>query len=338
MTEQAEQLRPNDTDLRSIRIDRIHLRARSLLAVVISCVCLYYWGWRILRPWDPLGAISLITRADAISVIVKCLLLLVVVAIFAEVMLSGRIKLFGLFAASLGMLLPLLRGSGIDMLFVELGADIGVEDSDIIWLYLLFESILWSVVLGLLSLISWKIGNWLSEGAENYTRDNTRDNVEGNARDSIKDNSKKDHKKDYAQGYKEDAKGKGRSRETLVYILGLLITAVLAVFFISIFAQSSERLQVLFAAIVGCFLATLLADQIIPLDRFPYQLPSIFIVAIVAYGYTYLNPDRPAGFELIVQIPPNNLARLLPIEYIFAGSVGCILGIWYSFKLRARLE
>jgi len=62
------------------------------------------------------------------------------------------------------------------------------------------------------------------------------------------------------------------------------------------------------------------------------------LVALIVYGYTSANPERPAGLEGILHLPPNHLAGILPVEYLSAGVAATIFGFWTTERMRHSKE
>ncbi len=178
-----------------------------------------------------------------------------------------------------------------------------LEHNEVLWIYLLFETFLWLIPWITLIITSYSVEHWLNSKTTKATKDK-----------------------------------QSKAKFILQAIIGNIFVVIFAIAFISILATNSSKGQVVFATFAGFFLATLVSDQLIPIEKFPYHLFAVPLTAIIAFLYTYLHPDRPPGFEMVLHITPNNMVKVLPIEYIFIGSAGCILGLWYSIRLKVRIE
>ncbi len=293
-------------------------RVRFSAGILISLALFASLGMNVLKPWDPFGAISLLLVDNKLALGVRLIGILIAVSILGTIIIAARLPFFGLFAATLGVVWPISRTAGMDYLMVRLQVGKEFENSQILWAYLAFETVLWAIVLVILIAVVLFIEDWLHR-----TPISANSQTQG-----------KQEKNNVNQINKLTLKAIFAKENIFNGIISIISTAIFGVIFIAIFAASQSKGQIIFAVFAGMFLASLISEQITPTNHPVWQTLSVIIVALIAYSYTWFNPDRPAGLEAVLHIAPNNLARVLPIEYIFIGSSGAVMGVWYSYRLR----
>ncbi len=285
-------------------------RARFTAGLVVAGVLFASLGMMILRPWDPFGAISLQLVDNSFILLIKIGGLLLAVGVFAAILMDARLPFFGLFAACAGMGIPIAKTAGMAYVMVRQQAAKAYEhphDLQSLWGYLVLETLAWTVVLAVLVVGIITIEQWIK-------RSNISVDQESQPVNSTK---KKTSTLPWARG-----------------LGGTVITAVLAIFLIAMLAASMKKGQTIFATAFGFFLAALIAEQIAENDHPVWQVAAVPVVAIAAFVYTWCRPDRPPRLEALLNIAPNSLARVLPVEYIFMGTAGAIFGNWTSHRMR----
>ncbi len=281
-------------------------RGRFTLGVILSAVLFGAFGMNVLGPWDLSGAISLLLVDNQTLLLLRLIGLLVAVGVLSTIIVDGRIKFFGVFVACLGVGLPIMKTAGMGYLMVRLQVGKEFVNSQVLWAYLVLETCLWAVALFALLAAVYATERWIGKDAAEPVRE------------------------------KKVAKGKaaGKGKDIFDGILSTVATVVGALIFVSLLAASQDKGQIIFATFTGFLIASFLAEQLTETSHPMWHCLAVPSVAIIAYSYTWMNPDRPPGFEAVLNIAPNSLARILPIEYIFIGTAGVILGNWYSQRLR----
>ncbi len=281
-------------------------RLRFTLGLAISLALFGSIGMNVLRPWDPLGAISLLLVDSKAALMLRLVGMLIACGILSTIIMSARLPFFGVFSACVGVAWPIIKTAGMDYLMVRLQVGKEFENAQILWAYLAFETILWSIVLFILLAVVLVIEDWLNKSIESE------------------------------KSLQEQPRIKTIFAKENIFngIVSTISTAIFGTIFIAILAASQSKGQIVFAVFAGMLLAGMISEQISPTNHPVWQVLAVPIVALIAYGYTWLHPDRPPGFEAVLHIAPNNLARVLPIEYIFIGAAGAVMGVWYSYRLR----
>lgn len=284
-------------------------RARFAAGLIVALALFGSVGMLTLRPWDPFGAISLQLVDNGVVFLLRVIGLLLAAGVFAAILMDARLALFGTFAACVGMAWPILKTAGMDYVMVRQQADRAMVHPKDFWGYMVLEILAWTVVLAVLVAGTLFTEQWLKRGSS--------PTPEAPADPS------RTQKKDSA---------------TLAWLKGLAgtaITVVLGLFLIALFAASIRKGQVVFACAAGFFVAALVAEQIAENDHPVWQVAAVPLVAFIAYVYTWqFRPERPPGLEALLNIAPNSLARVLPVEYIFIGAIGAIFGNWTSHRIR----
>jgi hypothetical protein len=285
-------------------------RARFVAGLIVAGVLFGSLGLLTLRPWDPFGAISLQLVQGPFGLLLRTAGLLLAVGVFAAILMDARLPLFGTFAACIGMAIPILKTAGMDYVMVRQQTTKAMEHPQDFWGFLILEALSWTVVL-----IALLAGTLITE---QWLKRNDSPLIEA-------------------------ARGEPKKSETTVNVWlrglgGTAITVVLGLFLIALFAASMKKGQIVFACAAGFFLAGLTAEQIAENNHPIWQVAAVPVVAVIAYVYTWFHPDRPPGLEAILNIAPNNLARVLPVEYLFIGTIGAIFGNWTSHRVRYSKE
>lgn len=284
-------------------------RFRFGAGLIVAALLFGSIGMLTLRPWDPYGAISLQLVDNSFVFLLRVVGLLLAAGVFAAILMDARLALFGTFAACIGMAIPILKTAGMDYVMVRQQAEKAMEHPKDFWGFMVLEILAWTVVLVVLVAGTLFTEQWLKKGNELPVEEPADTN-----RSKTKE----------AAGY-----------AWLKGLAGTAITVILGLFLIALFAASIRKGQVVFACAAGFFLAALVAEQIAENDHPIWQVAAVPLVAFIAYVYTWqFHPERPPGLEAILNIAPNNLARILPVEYIFIGTIGAIFGNWTSHRIR----
>jgi len=287
-------------------------RGRFLTGLGISLLLFGSLGRMILKPWDSYGAISLLLADNDVAMLIRTAGLLLAIGAFATLVFDARLPLFGAFAAGIGIGLPILTTGGMDYLMVrQQQAGKVLDQPQVLWEYLMMETLAWTILLAMLVGATMFVERWFVKNGSLDTED--------------------------VDDSKPAEKEKKTSATALPWLKGLgaaALTAVVALFLIGVFAVNIRKGQVVFAVVGAFFLAALVSEQIVENDHPAWQVTAVPVVALFAYLYTVFHPDRPAGMESLLNIAPNALARALPVEYIFLGTVGAIFGNWTSHRMR----
>jgi len=279
-------------------------RIRFAAAVVVSVALVSTIGFSPSRMWDPLGAVSLTVVRHPAWVFVKLAAVAAVAACLGTVIMDARLPDCGAFVSLVGLAYLPMRTAGMDYVMVRLQDGKAPAEAARLWFSLASETLAWAVVLVLTLLVGRAVELWLNAAPEGDTK----------------------AKKLSAGDLVPAAGGKA--------LLAVGLTAVIAATGIFLFAVTGDKGQVLFAVAVSFFLGAWASERAVGSSSCFWQVLAAPVLAMAAYVYTYYHPQRPAPYEGLLNIAPNNLVRALPIEYISAGGAGAIFGTWFSHRLR----
>ncbi len=285
-------------------------RIRFAVGIAVSCILFATLGFMVLAPWDPQGAISLQFVDNEVFFLIRVMGLLLVTGVFSSVIMDARLPMFGTFSAAIGMGIPLIKTAGMTYVMVRLQVGKEFEHSHDLWPYLMMESLAWGLVLMILAGGTMAVERWLRKNGE-----------EMDEAEASPDKQKK-------------VKRKSSSAQWLRGLGGTVLTLILALSLISVLAANGDKGQVVFAVIASFMVAAIIAEQVTENDHPFWQVLAVPLVALIAFGYTWQNPGRPAGLEALLNVAPTNLSRVLPVEYTFLGAIGAIFGTWTSHRMR----
>jgi len=273
-------------------------RARFVSALIVSLVILATIGFRVLRPWDPFGAISLLLVDGEFIFLLRASAVLLAACVLATIVLGARLSQFGTFAACVGLAYPVAKRGSMDYLMVRLQAGGEFNDPNL-WGFLGLEMLAWTVPLAVMVIGSAVAERWINQSNNGPPTSQP-----------------------------------GTGRVIVRGVSAVVVTSLVAIALVVLLCRSCEKGQVLFAVAAAFFLAALFGDWATGNRRVLWQVWAVPVVGLCAYGYTWFNPTRPAGLEAILTLSPNNLSAVLPIEYLAAGTAGAIFGFWTSERIR----
>ena len=113
--------------------------------------------------------------------------------------------------------------------------------------------------------------------------------------------------------------------------------------------ETVDHGQVCFALIVAAFCGALAAHQFYS-PRLTAWIPAaVVLLALVGYLWGAADPSAPMlpypdetgawqRYNRLSGIPPNSLAHASPAEFVMAGLVGGLSGLWFSRRLHASRQ
>jgi hypothetical protein len=295
---------------------RFSEKLRITVAFAVSIALFLTVGWSVAAPTDPQEAVCLLVTIPNWPVAWVSLAALGAVASAIATAIAGA-ALFhvGPIAACLGLTALSCRGGTMSVLLAYHGADAAARRG--LAGTLLFEMLLWAGVVA----VAWAVGQltwqWLY-GAPRKAPEHERPvarpkpallaDTFAHARDGV---------------------------------LALLICTAVAWLVISFAIARSpsawiERGQVLFAVGVAFLVGAIAAAQVFPRAASGWYGLSVVALAAVAYALTAMHPINRSAREYyrdLATVPPSDLFRPLPIEYLGIGIVGVLLGYWLGQRM-----
>lgn len=281
-------------------------RLRFTTAMVVSIGLIATVGYSAARQWDPQAPISLLLAQHPLGLWLRLAALTAVLVCLVTVIMDARVKDCGAFVASICLAYLPIKTGGMDYLLIYLQAGKSADQAAAVWLSLAAEALAWLVLIGGAVIIGRAVELWLTKGSDN----------QGAPDQPVK--------------LLDQLIGKN----WLKGVSAMLITMAVAGLLIPLLAASQHKGQIVFALACSFFIAALLAEHLVGSDGAFWQVLAVPLLAVVGYLYTYYYPDRPIGYENLLNIPPNQLVRALPIEFATVGTASVIWGTWFSHRLR----
>jgi hypothetical protein len=121
------------------------------------------------------------------------------------------------------------------------------------------------------------------------------------------------------------------SRQASSTILGFAVNVVVSLILVMILLKSSKRGQAVFAVGVGCLLGTLIVQYLSPIRALAGMLLAPVVGGLIFYGVAAASLGGQAGPEAWMGV--KFYALPLPIDWLFAGPAGAMLGAWLSHRM-----
>ena len=302
-----------------------------LVALAIAAALFLSVGWMAMAPADPLGAVSIVTHAHPLLMILQAAALVAVAAAIATVIIGAKLPDAGAFAGALGLSLVALRGDTAAYLLMhvaqgELGRERGLA------LELAVEVLVWFLAILLALLVSGLVVRWC------FCRPD--------------DPVARVHSAVLARMSVSEMPALARmvvpspAAASLGHVLvGLRFTAVTAVIAILVYAilstGSSPRTiqhgQAYFATFAAFYLGVWAARSWLPLRTPLWALVAVPVVCIVGYLWTVVMGSS-TGHAYLANIPPSRFMRTLPMAFVGVGTLGVLASCWTTTDPAPRKE
>lgn len=311
----AKRLRTHDRLL-------LHLSWGLVLAVFLSI------GWMAMKPWDPHGAVSLLSHGDPVLMAVEVLALAAVMSALATVLAGRAFPDVGVFAVGVGLAGASLQGNTTSSLLIDRGGG-NLAPS------LAMESFFWCAVMALAMLSSAAVVRWRTISSSGMGPDRASP-----AGETV-----------YPLGQMAAANipvagrlllGGGRTTTATDWRDGLkhlgMATAI-ALILIRILAAGApdgaiRHGQAIFAISVGVYVGVRQAQKSYPVSATLWPCLTAPVVCLLAMAWSWLMAMGD-GTTSPPSIPASTYLRALPITYISVGTVAALLAIWPALRARA---
>ncbi len=303
-------------------LDKVFVCVAWALAIAIFVTV----GWVAMEPDDPLGAVSLLTRHNAVAMWLQAALLAGMSAVLATVIAGRRLADVGTFAASLGLAVVSLRGSSAGYWFIR-GSDQPGTIQRGLPFALALESFAWFLLILLTMIISAFVMRWLYpvQPGDDASVDDDLDvrhiAVCGmSAFDTpflswLSPNSQPGERTDLRVG---------------LYHFLIVAGAGLPLFALLTTSQSSRAIehgQACFVAAATVCLATYLAHTLMPVRSSLWSILAVPVMAIGGYLWAGVNASAISPPNL----PWSRFLRVLPIQYISVGCAAALAMFWHMY-------
>lgn len=277
-------------------------RLRFLCAIAVSAAMFWYVGWRVVKPVDPAGPVSLLMADQSVMAMAQLLGLAVAAAGLAVAICGAGCADRGPMAVAVGLATLGLRGSQLDALAMyrmHPPSTLRAAADPYPAAALMAECWLWLALIA----VGFIVGRWVDSW---FTQPRA------------------------AQPNISDRRGSPRRSSDVRYHVAAVIVGAMVAWVVLSYALGSDKEpilkgQVYFAVGVAFWAAALVAHA---LFKTTSRVWSLFLVAVVASAAYFLaGPDHKsivyAGQTgTYLNIP--HLARPLPIEYAAMGALGAL--------------
>lgn len=285
-------------------------------------------GWTAMRPDDPLGAVSLLSRRGALMMVLQAGALAAVAAALGTVLAGRKLVDVGSFAASVGVTVATFRVASIEPLLLAHANSGGSPRG--LGVLLAVEAVCWLVVAVLVLLVSGLVMRWCFDPG----RRAPTPGPDGGHTLSVDPT----HDARILAAYDLGAilplplGGTGYARTPLGDgVRHMLITAFAAVVAFNIVAtgwsaRSIQHGQVCFIVAASICAGCYVAHRMVPVKSALWGVFAAGLVAVAGYVWA---AARPGGASELAAVPASNFLRILPIQCVFVGTASAIAMLWY---------
>ncbi len=298
--------------------EKLRVAAAAGIAVLLMTTI----GWMVARPADPQMAVTFAYGGRHILAVWPSLLVLTLVSALVGTAIAGRrLPEAGLFAAAVGLAALTLRGASMQTV-LGYHATPDLAGRRAVMTAMAFDCLLWASIAAaawIAVVLAWQ---WLWQEARPPAEDEP------------------DPKKAPAAG------------KTAAFRAGwpaLAVTTVVGLFVIWTTVARTPvatvaRGQVIASVAAGMYLGAMAARYFTGVSKAHWYALAPLAAGLIAYLLGYLQADLswakgPWGsYALLTTTPPHALVRPLPVEYIFVGLAGALLGFWSGDRIEHAAE
>jgi hypothetical protein len=310
----------------AIMVHRSHLntldRFVTLGSWVLVGVLFLTVGWFAMEPDDPLGAVTVLGRRSALTMLMQAAALAGVAAALASALAGRRLADVGTFAVALGLGAVSLKGATAEYLLLQ-----GAEASSSFerWLALKFslEAIGWLAVTAVAVAVSAVVVQWCYGEFQDPDPAGADANPMACRTLAGFDIPQISSRWLGIPANRQSAVTDGLKHTIAATIVGLVAIALLSV---GLAFRSIQHGQVCFVVAAGVCIGTYAACRIAPVRSALWSILAVGLIALLAYIWATL---RPAVAGLPPNIPSSHFLRVLPIQFISVGTAAALATFWY---------
>jgi len=310
-------------------------KALLTLAIGFSVALFLTVGQVVLTPHDPQGAISILTHAHPVLMLLESAGLIAVTAAVGTLLIGSRLPDVGVLCVALGLAITVVQKDTAAYLLVA--AD-GSSDRSVA-MGMAIESVLWSA----LFLAAILVSGWVmvfcgrSGGGVAIRRDGSGDTGHGGGDDSATG------ERHFSADDMAAAK-LGRLSKSIGITPGsefnigqlkitLLVAACATLLYAVLVSGSSPRTiqhgQTCFALFAAFYLAVWIVKTFGLSPASPLTvLAAVPLSAIIGYMWAMVQPGGAGRYAHLSHIPTSVFLRSLPLTYISVGVIGALIGYW----------
>lgn len=297
---------------------RLQDKALALAAWVLAAGIFGSVGWMAIEPYDPLGAVSLVTRSDTLTMIVSVLALSVVVSGLATALVGHRLPDAGAFAVATGLAVANLRGGTAGYLLINVAGPDAAVRSTLAW-KLAFEGLLWFAVIAAAVVVGGVVHRWMT-GNRAVGRDTRYEET------ALAEAAMLVPFLDPLRGVDDD-----RSWIDGLKVTCLSLIAAALIFRILVTGspwRSIQHGQSYFALVAAFYLGGAIAYRY-------WRVRSVFwgclappLLCFLGYVFSALGSPLKGPYGDVASVPPSSFFRALPLEYVCVGTAAAIAAFW----------
>jgi hypothetical protein len=303
---------------------RWHDKALALAAWVLAAGIFGSVGWMAIEPYDPLGAVSLVTRADALTMIVSVLALSAIVSGLATAIVGYRLPDAGAFAAAFGLAVANLRGQTASYLLISVAGPDAAARSGLAW-KLAFEGLLWFAAIASAAIVGgvvhrWMTGDRVAPGKTKY--DETTLAEAATLVPFLDPLRQADDDRSWFDGLK-------------VTLLSLVAAAL--IFRILVTGspwRSIQHGQAYFALFAAFYFGGAIAYRYWQVRSALWGCLAPPLLCFLGYAFAALSSPPKGPYGEVASVPPSSFFRASPIEYVCVGTVAAVAAFWSARRHR----
>jgi hypothetical protein len=253
-------------------------------------------GWMAMSPDDPYGAVSLLLRAGATEMWLQVAGLAVVVSAIGTILVGRVLPFAGPFAAAVGLTAVTLRGRTAEsMLIAARSSELGTSG---LAAQLLYEACAWMIVIALAFLMAAGVTRWCFPAAHP-------------APSTLSD---------------RHSPLPGAAFAPLAGAIGLIAFGILGA---GMNNREIRHSQVIFVVAAAVWLGCYFAFRIVPSRGLHWYLSAVGLMCVAGYAIAAVQGDSQ---DLPMTVPPSNFLRVLPVQFVAAGTAACIAAYWSNLN------
>jgi hypothetical protein len=310
----------------TVAMDRPPLSFTQRVVVVASWavgVALFLTLGRLtMQPDDPLGAVSVLARHNALLMLIQGAALAGVTAGIATVMAGRRLPDVGTFSAALGMIVVSVRGGTAEYFLLQ-GAETSASfERGLAWGFAA-ESIGWFVVMVVSAGVSGLVLRWCFGRVDDADASQSKRSGATGLLAAGLDVPGVSTRFLGVSGDDQTDTGSGVRHTLIATAVGLVAFVALSA---GLSARSIQHGQVCFVVAAAVCIATYVAYRMVPVRSALWSILAVGLVTSMGYVWAALAPTT-AG--LPPSIPSSHFLRILPIQFISVGVAAVVGTSWY---------
>lgn len=306
--------------------DHRHLGALERIVFLGLCYLsgfvFWRWGFGLIGPQDPYGAVSLFSGSNPIVSLFAAAALSAILAALATFIQGRRLPLIGPFVAAFGLTILTLRGGTATYLVLDRASALGDSRFGFV-VGLLLESLGWFLIIAFVLILSEMLTRRLL-GAP-ATLESV---IQPWKSPAVIDRANPVDSRRARANVPAEVPSPTTPANYLLHVgigavVGFVAVVVLSAGYRS---RGVEHGQACFLAAASMAIATYVAHRVQPIDIWAWSVPSVGLVAVAGYGWTLFTPHDQSN---PLPIPGNPFLTVLPMQFIGAGTIGVVLMVWY---------